>query len=83
MCHSSTWWLDDDDHTYDYVIEMLQKLFCMSEGDAYNHAVEVDSAGRTVVITCELPAAELAATRSTPTGPTGACRAHVDPCPPW
>ncbi len=25
--------LDDDDHTYDYVIEMLRKLFCMSEGD--------------------------------------------------
>ncbi len=50
--------LDDDDHTYDYVIEMLQKLFCMSDRDAWNHAVEVDTAGRTVVITCELPAAE-------------------------
>ena len=27
--------LDDDDHTYEYVIEMLQKLFMMSEEDAY------------------------------------------------
>jgi len=52
--------LDDDEHTYDYVIEMLQKLFCMSATDAYRHAVEVDSTGRTPVITCELPAAEYA-----------------------
>jgi ATP-dependent Clp protease adaptor protein ClpS len=52
--------LDDDDHTYDYVVEMLQKLFCMSASEAYRHAVEVDSTGRTAVITCELPAAEFA-----------------------
>jgi ATP-dependent Clp protease adaptor protein ClpS len=52
--------LDDDEHTYDYVIEMLQKLFCMSVEDAYHHAAEVDSRGRTAVITCELPAAEFA-----------------------
>jgi len=52
--------LDDDEHTYDYVMEMLQMLFCMSATDAYQHAVEVDSTGRTPVITCELPAAEYA-----------------------
>ncbi len=52
--------LDDHDHTYDYVVEMLQKLFCMSVLDAYRHAVEVDSAGRTPVIVCELSAAEFA-----------------------
>jgi ATP-dependent Clp protease adaptor protein ClpS len=52
--------LDDDEHTYDYVIEMLQKLFLCSYEQAYNHAVEVDSTGRTVVITCELPQAEFA-----------------------
>ncbi len=52
--------LDDDDHTYDYVVEMLQKIFCMSAVEAYRHAVEVDSTGRTPVITCELPAAEYA-----------------------
>jgi len=50
--------LDDDEHTYDYVIEMLQKLFAMSEQQAFNHAREVDTAGRTIVITCELPEAE-------------------------
>jgi ATP-dependent Clp protease adaptor protein ClpS len=52
--------LDDDDHTYDYVVEMLQKLFCLSESQAFQHAVEVDTAGRTVVITCELPQAQFA-----------------------
>ncbi len=52
--------LDDDQHTYDYVIEMLQKLFCYSTAEAFQHAVEVDTTGRTVVITCELAAAEFA-----------------------
>jgi ATP-dependent Clp protease adaptor protein ClpS len=50
--------LDDAEHTYDYVVEMLQKLFALSMEDAWNHAVEVDNTGRTIVITCELPAAE-------------------------
>ena len=52
--------LDDDDHTYDYVIEMLQKLFIFSLEQAYHHAVEVDTAGRTILITCALPEAEFA-----------------------
>ena len=43
--------LDDDDHTYDYVVEMLQRIFLYS-------ATEVDQTGRTIVITCELPQAE-------------------------
>ncbi len=50
--------LDDDEHTYDYVVEMLQKLFALSANDAWNRAVEVDSTGRTIVITCELAEAE-------------------------
>lgn len=50
--------LDDDDHTYDYVIEMLQKIFIFSGEQALRHAEEVDSQGRTVLITCELPEAE-------------------------
>ena len=52
--------LDDDEHTYDYVVEMLCKLFCLSPETAYQHAVEVDTTGRTIVITCELPQAEFA-----------------------
>ena len=50
--------LDDDDHTYDYVIEMLQKLFLHTLTEAYQHAVEVDTTGRTIVLTCEREAAE-------------------------
>jgi len=52
--------LDDDDHTYDYVIEMLCKLFLKTVEEAYRNAVEVDNTGRTIVITCELPQAEFA-----------------------
>jgi len=50
--------LDDDDHSYDYVVEMLQKLFCFSFSQAFNHAVEVDSTGRTILITCGLEEAQ-------------------------
>ena len=52
--------LDDNNHTYDYVVEMLQKLFVLPESAAFQHAVEVDTTGRTIVITCELPQAEFA-----------------------
>ena len=52
--------LDDNDHSYDYVIEMLQKIFVFSLDQAYRHAEEVDRAGRTVLITCELREAEYA-----------------------
>jgi ATP-dependent Clp protease adaptor protein ClpS len=50
--------LDDAEHTYDYVVEMLEKLFALSTAEAWNRAVEVDTTGRTVVITCDLAAAE-------------------------
>ena len=52
--------LDDDDHTYDYVIEMLQKLFVFSQDQAFHHAVEVDTHGRTILLTCALSEAEFA-----------------------
>ena len=50
--------LDDDEHTYDYVVEMLVQLFALDAAEAWNRAVEVDTTGRTVVITCDLDAAE-------------------------
>ena len=50
--------LDDDDHTYEYVVEMLCSTFFMSPSQAFDHAVEVDSSGRTVVLTCDREAAE-------------------------
>jgi ATP-dependent Clp protease adaptor protein ClpS len=39
---------------------MLQKLFLRSPSEAYRHAVEVDTAGRTIVMTAELPVASYA-----------------------
>jgi len=50
--------LNDEDHTYDYVVEMLQKGFGFSESKAFSHAVEVDTKGTTILITCELEEAE-------------------------
>ena len=52
--------LDDDDHTYDYVVEMLQRVFLKTLDEAYHHAVEVDTTGRTIVLTADYPAAEYA-----------------------
>jgi ATP-dependent Clp protease adaptor protein ClpS len=51
--------LNDEDHTYDYVVEMLIKIFGMTERKAFGHAVEVDTAGTTILLTCELEKAEL------------------------
>lgn len=50
--------LDDDDHTYDYVVEMLTRIFLLPADLAFGHAVEVDTTGRTIVMTCELEQAQ-------------------------
>jgi ATP-dependent Clp protease adaptor protein ClpS len=50
--------LDDNDHTYEYVIEMLGAIFLFPPEVAFRHAVEVDTTGRTVVMTCERAQAE-------------------------
>lgn len=50
--------LNDDYHSYDYVIEMLQKIFYFTVQQAYKHAVEVDFIGRTLLITCPRQEAE-------------------------
>lgn len=50
--------LDDNDHTYEYVVEMLGAIFCLPPEDAFRHAVEVDTSGRTIVMTCERDQAE-------------------------
>jgi ATP-dependent Clp protease adaptor protein ClpS len=51
--------LDDNDHTYDYVIEMLVQLFNHSPIVAYEMACEVDSTGRVIVDTTHKERAEL------------------------
>src|SRR5579885_443198 len=50
--------LDDDDHTYDYVVEMLSKIFLLPADIAFQHAIEVATTGRTIVMTCERDQAE-------------------------
>lgn len=50
--------LDDDDHTYEYVIEMLMKLFGHSMNRAYQMACEVDASGRVIVDTTSQERAE-------------------------
>jgi ATP-dependent Clp protease adaptor protein ClpS len=78
--------LDDNDHTYDYVIEMLQRIFVFTLDQAYQHAEEVDRCGRTVLIVCELPHAEFARDQIHSYGPDwrlprsqGAMSAVVEP----
>lgn len=51
--------LDDDDHTYEYVIEMLCRVFRYSKDAAYRMACEVDGTGRAIVETTVLERAEL------------------------
>jgi ATP-dependent Clp protease adaptor protein ClpS len=51
--------LNDEDHTYDYVVEMVRKLFGCTESRAFSHAVEVDTKGTTILLTCDLEKAEL------------------------
>ena len=50
--------LNDDDHTYAYVIEMLVVILGFSEERAYQHAEEVDASGRTPVYLGPLERAE-------------------------
>lgn len=50
--------LDDDDHTYLYVIEMLCHIFGHSAETAYRMAREVDTTGRVIVATLVYEQAE-------------------------
>lgn len=50
--------LNDDHHTDAYVVEMLGQLFCVPPVRAFRHAVEVDTTGRSIVMTCELSQAQ-------------------------
>ncbi|MFQ5495019.1 MAG: ATP-dependent Clp protease adaptor ClpS [Phycisphaerae bacterium] len=51
--------LDDDDHTYDYVIGMIRRLFGYEDEKALELAAEVDGAGRVILDTTTLERAEL------------------------
>jgi len=50
---------DDNDHSYDYVIQMLRELFAQTLEQAFKSAVEVDTSGRVIVLTTTREHAEL------------------------
>jgi len=50
--------LNDDDHSYDYVIEMLGSLFAHPRERAFQLAKEVDTQGRVIVLTTHKERAE-------------------------
>jgi len=50
---------NDDDHTYDYVIAMLRRLFGHTAETAFKMATEVDTRGRVIVLTTTKEHAEL------------------------
>jgi len=50
--------LNDDDHTFEYVIEMLQAIFGLPYATALAHTVEADSTGSSIVFTTTLKEAE-------------------------
>jgi len=51
--------LNDDDHTYDYVIRMLREIFGYPEEKGFQLAKKVDTEGRVIVCTTSLERAEL------------------------
>ena len=50
--------LNDDEHTFDYVIEMLQAIFDFTYATALAHTMEADSTGSSIVWTSGLEEAE-------------------------
>jgi ATP-dependent Clp protease adaptor protein ClpS len=50
---------DDDDHTYEYVMRMMQQLFACDAETAYERAKIVDAEGRVICATTHKELAEL------------------------
>lgn len=50
---------NDDDHSYQYVVQMLVELFGHDVELSYQMAVEVDTRGRVIVLTTTLEHGEL------------------------
>jgi ATP-dependent Clp protease adaptor protein ClpS len=78
--------LDDDDHSYEYVILMLKRIFGHPIEKGYEMALEVDATGRVIVATTNLEQAELKRDQIQSFGPDpliprckGAMSATVEP----
>src|SRR6516162_1074468 len=80
--------LNDDDHTFEYVIAMLQKLFGYPQEKGYQMAKEVHTTGRVIVMTTTLELAELKRDQIHAFGPDplierckGSMSATIEPAP--
>lgn len=51
--------LDDDEHSFDYVVRMLKAIFGHPPEKGYRMAMEVHTTGRVIVATTNLEQAEL------------------------
>jgi len=79
---------NDNFHSYEYVIEMLQKLFGYPIEKGYGMAKEVDTSGRVIVLTTTREHAELKRDQIHAYGPDhriqackGAMWASIEPMP--
>jgi ATP-dependent Clp protease adaptor protein ClpS len=77
---------DDPEHTFEYVIEMMQKLFHKSATEGRKIAEEVDNSGRAICVTTTLEHAELKRDQITAYGKdpysmksTGSMSASIEP----
>jgi ATP-dependent Clp protease adaptor protein ClpS len=80
--------LNDDDHSFEYVIFMLQKLFGHPPEKGYQMALEVHTQGRVIVLTTALELAELKRDQIHAFGPDplitrckGSMSAMIEPAP--
>jgi ATP-dependent Clp protease adaptor protein ClpS len=80
--------LNDDDHTYEYVVRMLQTLFSHPPEKGYLMAKEVDTTGRVIVLTTTMELAELKRDQIHAFGPDpliarckGSMSAEIEPAP--
>jgi ATP-dependent Clp protease adaptor protein ClpS len=80
--------LNDDDHSYEYVIIMLQQLFGHPPEKGYQLAKEVDTSGRVIVLTTTMEHAELKRDQIHAFGPDpliarckGSMSAVIEPAP--
>ena len=74
--------LNDDDHTYEYVIAMLQTLFGHPPEKGYQMAKEVDTTGRVIVMTTTMEHAELKRDQIHAFGADPECRVAKARCRP-
>lgn len=80
--------INDDDHSYEYVIAMLQQLFGYPVEKGFQMAKEVDTTGRVIVLTTTREHAELKQDQIHAFGPDplitrckGSMTAVIEPAP--